>query len=238
MSKVLVFRFERANDPGYFGRYLDRRGIPYQVIEVDRNEPVPSSIDGAAGLVFMGGIMSVNDDLHWIPQILDLIRAGQEKNTPMLGHCLGGQLISKALGGAVKRNPVEEIGWLPVRVLQDGQDHEWCLGLPPVLDVFSWHNETFSIPPAARHIFSSEACPNQGFQIRNTLALQFHLEITAAMVEAWSSDFNAASHTPGPSIQTPRTMTENLPEKIRTSHAIADQIYENWCNALNDAYRY
>ena len=232
MSKILIFRFEQRGGPGYFSQYLDRHQIPYQVLKLDQGQPIPDSIDGISGLVFMGGVMSVNDDLEWIPGILDLIRSAQSNNIPMLGHCLGGQLIAKALGGSVTRNTVEEIGWLPVDVIDNGGPGGWNPELPPTLHVFQWHNETFSIPPDARHLFHRPTCPNQGFQIGNSLALQFHLEILADIVEDWSSHIVNAAHPVSETVQSRKTMIEDLPAKMDASRFAADRIYGNWCRTL------
>ena len=232
MSEILIFRFEKTDGPGYFGQFLDTKGIKYQLLEVDQGETIPTSIDGAPALVFMGGVMSANDRLDWISPVLELIRSARKSNIPMLGHCLGGQLISKALGGHVEKNPVEEIGWWPVDVIQNNQTPKWCRKLPVTLDVFHWHNETFSVPAEATHIFKSAACPNQGFQIGNTLALQFHLEILPEMVDDWASRFIDHTHEPGPTVQSQSTIIENLVEKAARSKTAADWIYDHWCSNL------
>src|SRR3972149_1439134 len=123
MQPILVFRHAPHEGPGYLADYLDRRRLPYRLIRVDQGDPIPTSLDGISGLVFMGGPMSVNDPLPWIPPVLALIRKAVAADLPVLGHCLGGQLISKALGGAVTKNPIKEIGWLPVeRVAGPGAD--------------------------------------------------------------------------------------------------------------------
>ena len=115
MKPLYIFRHIDCEGPGYLAEVLERKGIPWQLIAIDTDVAVPHSIDGCSGLVFMGGPMSVNDDLPWIGQELALIRAAQTAGLPVLGHCLGGQLISKALGGEITANPVREIGWHPVR---------------------------------------------------------------------------------------------------------------------------
>lgn len=232
MSDILIFRFEETNGPGYFGHFLDARSMPYRVVKVDRNEAVPSSIDGTPALVFMGGGMSVNDDLDWIPPILDLIRQGARRDIPMLGHCLGGQLISKALGGEVRKFPPNEIGWLPVDIVDNGAAPAWRDGMAPTQRVFQWHNETFSIPPGATHLFSSDACPNQAFQIGNTLGLQFHLEILPQMVNDWARLFIDEKHTPSATIQSRQCMTEDLDRKFESSTALADRIYHHWLHPI------
>jgi GMP synthase-like glutamine amidotransferase len=111
MLPVAIFRHAVVEGPGYLADFLDERAIPWQLIAIDANDAVPPSVSTYSGLVFMGGPMSVNDDLPWIAGELDLIRDAVAQGVPVLGHCLGGQLISKALGGVVSKNPVKEIGW-------------------------------------------------------------------------------------------------------------------------------
>ncbi len=232
MSKIIIFRYEETNGPGYFGEFLQKNDIEYHVVKVDKHEPVPSSIDGAAAFVFMGGVMSANDELDWIPQTLDLIRDAQRNDIPMLGHCLGGQLICRALGGTVSKNPVPEIGWLPIEVVKDDHTPQWCHSLPSALHVFHWHNETFSIPQNARHVFKGTTCCNQGFQLGKTLALQFHLEILPQMVKDWARLFLDESHPASASIQSRRDMLDQIAEKSDSSMKAAERIYSFWCSNL------
>lgn len=232
MSKIIIFRYEKTGGPGYFGQFLDSNDIEYQVVKVDQNEPVPDSIDGAAAFVFMGGAMSANDELDWIPQTLNLIRQAQHNDTPMLGHCLGAQLISKALGGTVSKSPVPEIGWLPIDVVRNEHAPNWCTTLPSAINVFHWHHETFSIPHEAKHVFKGATCHNQGFQLGKSLALQFHLEILPEMVANWAELFLDDSHTPSKSVQSHQDMIDNLIEKAESSIKAAEQVYSSWCSKL------
>src|SRR6478752_6936483 len=101
MRPVAIFRHYVTEGPGYFATYLDRHGLPWELVKLDEGQSVPRSPDAFSGLAFMGGPMSVNDDLPWIPPVLELIRAATARDVPVLGHCLGGQLMSKALGGHV-----------------------------------------------------------------------------------------------------------------------------------------
>src|SRR6266566_5068290 len=118
MKEIIIFRHAAHEGPGYLADYLNRRKLAFRLVCIDRNEPIPTSIDGVAGLVFMGGPMSVNDRLPWIPKVVSLIQQAVGADVPVLGHCLGGQLMSKALGGKIGRNRVKEIGWLPVEVVE------------------------------------------------------------------------------------------------------------------------
>ncbi len=116
MKPIAIFRHARSEGPGYFATFLNEHAIPWVMIRIDEGDAVPADASAFSGLVFMGGPMSVNDDLPWIPKVLALIRDAYAKDIPLLGHCLGGQLMSKALGGVVSKNPVKEIGWGKVDV--------------------------------------------------------------------------------------------------------------------------
>ena len=112
MSKeVLIFLHMDDKHPGYIADYLQRQKIPYRIIRGYAGDPIPQLDDSMAGLVFMGGVMSANDDLLWIKQEIGLIREALDNSVPLLGHCLGGQLISIALGASVTTNAVGEVGW-------------------------------------------------------------------------------------------------------------------------------
>ena len=125
MKPVAIFRHAPPEGPGYFATYLDHHRIPWRLIGVDAGEAVPADPRAFSGLVFMGGPMSVNDDIPWIAPILKLIRDSVAADVPVLGHCLGGQLISKSLGGTVSRNPLKEIGWGDVSVVETSVAEQW-----------------------------------------------------------------------------------------------------------------
>ena len=103
--EVLIFLHMDDKNSGYIGDYLQRQKIPFRVVRSYADESIPQLDDSVAGLVFMGGVMSANDDIPWIKQEIALIRSALQANIPVLGHCLGGQLISRALGATVTTNP-------------------------------------------------------------------------------------------------------------------------------------
>ena len=129
MKPVAIFRHSPTEGPGYCATYLDGKQIRWTQVALDLGEPVPRDPRSYSGLVFMGGPMSVNDELPWIPPVLDLIRAAVGADVPVLGHCLGGQLMSKALGGTVGRNPVKEIGWGEVTAADHPLAQHWLGGM-------------------------------------------------------------------------------------------------------------
>ena len=215
--------------PGYFAEFLDESAIPWQLICIDANDAVPQDASAYSGLVFMGGPMSVNDDLPWIPQALALIRQAVAQDIPVLGHCLGGQLMSKALGGVVTRNPVKEIGWGETTVSDNAQAHAW-FGDIQSFESFHWHGETFSLPQGAIHLLSSAHCTNQAFALGKHLALQCHVEMTATMIREWcdvGADEIAASAN-SPAVQSAQTMQAQMANKLPQLHAVARQLYQHW----------
>lgn len=229
---LLICRHASGEGPGYLAEFLDRHAIPYRVVKVDKQEPLPPSIAEFSGLVFMGGPMSVNDPLPWIPQALSLIQQAVQAKRPVLGHCLGGQLISKALGGQVKSNLQREIGWFPVQTEDTLEARAWLEGLPAEFEAFHWHAETFTIPIGATRILKSAACANQAFVAGKTLALQCHVEMTAALVHAWVKSASELKHPDG-SVQSREQILEDLPQRIVRLQRIADVLYSRWIEGLS-----
>lgn len=232
MQEILIFQHAPHEGPGYLADYLDRRRLSYRLVRIDQNDPVPSSIDGVAGIVLMGGPMSVNDNLPWIPKVTHLIRQAVAADVPVLGHCLGGQLIGKALGGVITRNPVKEIGWLPVTRVESAIAQNWLDGLPDEFEVFHWHGETFSIPPGATRLLASRDCANQAFVIGKTLAFQCHIEMTGDMVREWARVGAGELAPVCATVQNPQAMTADLDERVARLQGLADKFYDRWIQGL------
>ena len=202
---------------------------------MDAGEAIPGNPREFSGLAFMGGPMSVNDDLPWIAPALGLIRSAADAGVPLLGHCLGGQLLAKALGGVVTRNPVKEIGWGTVEVLENGTAEDWFgRGVRSFIS-FHWHGETFSIPPGATRILASPYCGNQAFALGPHLGMQCHVEMTPDLIRAWCREWQKEVESLArrmPSVQTPAQMTDAIEEKTRALNAMADRVYERWIAGL------
>jgi GMP synthase-like glutamine amidotransferase len=232
MKPVLIFRHITCEGPGYFAEVLNHYNIPFELIRIDKDETPPTRIDDTSALVFMGGPMSVNDDLPWIRQELELIRQAVEVNLPVLGHCLGGQLIAKALGGNISANPVKEIGWLPVQKIHNALSDAWLQDINDEATLFHWHGETFSIPQGATAILKSQHCAHQGFVIGNTLALQCHVEMTAPMVSEWATLYEDELTNTSETIQSREDMISGLDEKVSNLQKTANAIYRRWLKPL------
>lgn len=233
MKPVIIFRHAATEGPGYLGTFLDEQHIPWQLVKIDEDDPLPSSILGYSGMVLMGGPMSVNDDLPWILPLLALIREAYAKDIPLLGHCLGGQLISKALGAVVTKNPIKEIGWGLVNVSKSSEAEHW-FGELETFNSFHWHGETFSLPENAVHLLSSPYCQNQAYSIGKHLAFQCHIEMTAEMVESWCEvgTQELAESASSIAVQQADKMQETLPLHCFFLNKVAKQVYSQWIKGL------
>ena len=204
------------------------------LVALDEGRAVPKNVRQFSGVAFMGGPMSVNDDLPWIRPVLELVREALRNDVPALGHCLGGQLMSKALGGEVSRARVKEIGWGEVEVADNGLAREW-FGTLPAFESFHWHGETFSIPPGATRVLRNDHCANQAFALGKHLGMQCHVEMTEALVRSWckggAEEIEQAKSSPG--VQAPAKIEKHLPERVAALHKIADRIYDRWCEGLS-----
>jgi GMP synthase-like glutamine amidotransferase len=233
MKPIAIFRFSPIEGPGYFATFLDNNHIPWQLISIDQEEGLPGNIHLFSGLVLMGGPMSVNDNLPWIGSLLALIKQAVAHDVPVLGHCLGGQLMSKAFGGIIEANPIKELGWGKVRVADNPVAHEW-LGDLKEFEPFHWHGETFSLPAGSALLLSNAYCQNQAFALRIHLGMQCHVEMTEDMVLNWSR-VNAAEiiqNQASPAVQPADAMQTNLKSRVSKLNMIADQLYRKWITAL------
>jgi GMP synthase-like glutamine amidotransferase len=232
MKPVAIFRTSPSEGPGYFATYLERRSIPWALVKLDAGEAVPRNVRRFAGLCFMGGPMSVNDGLPWIAPALELIREAVRKDVPVIGHCLGGQLMSKALGGEVKANGVKEIGWGEVRVCDNAVARTW-LGDVQAFQSFHWHGETFSIPPGATRILENAHCENQAFAVGRNLGMQCHVEMTPEMIGEWTTlgaEEIAASRSPA--VQKAAQIAKGM-DRLDALHEVANRLYDRWTAGLS-----
>jgi GMP synthase-like glutamine amidotransferase len=234
MKPIRIFRHINCEGPGYFAEALNHYSIPFELVCIDKGEKLPPQIDDVSGLVFMGGPMSVNDDLTWVGQELDLIQKAVDVDLPVLGHCLGGQLIAKALGGTINANPVKEIGWLPVQKIKNEQTENWLGGIPDETTMFHWHGETFSIPDGATAILKSQHCAHQGFVVGNTLALQCHVEMTTSMVNEWATLYKDELAHPSETVQSYDDMVFGLDEKVKNLQGAANSLYNRWLKPIRE----
>jgi GMP synthase-like glutamine amidotransferase len=232
MKPIRLFRHINCASPGYLDQFLTDHDVPFEVACIGENIPVPGSLDDVSGLIFMGGPGDVNSPLTWMRQEEALIRQAAEHGTAVMGICLGGQMISKALGGTVSSDFRLEVGWHPVESVSGEQDAPWLKNLPPVFEVFQWHAHDFTLPPGAVPLLTSQCTPCQAFSMGNILAMQFHMEITAENVRSLTREYSGDMQEPSTCVQQAEELCRNLDQRMERLHAIADIIYSNWLRTL------
>lgn len=180
MSKVLLIQNARIEGSGYLGDLLKKDG--FDIISINaKKEPIPKQEFSMA--VILGAPESVNDDLSYLNSEQQLIKSYVEKDIPLLGICLGSQLIAKTFGAKVYRGPKKEIGFY--NDLKIPTNSTFFSGFETRFTVFHWHGDTFDLPVDAIRLVSSKHYPNQAFQYKSAVGLQFHLEVNEEMVDLW-----------------------------------------------------
>ena len=194
---------------------------------------MPAAVDGFSGLCFMGGPMSVNDPLPWIEPVCALLRDAVAAGVPVLGHCLGGQLLAKAMGAAVTRADVAEIGWIDVDVEPGEAAREW-FGSRARFTTFQWHYDAFALPPSATRVLTNGFNGNQGYVLDDRhLGLQCHVEMTGDLVAAWlASDAAALPAASTPALQSAADIARGVAARIAALNAVADDAYARWARGL------
>ena len=183
--------------------------------------PDPGNVDL---LIVMGGPMSIHDeDLHpWLAAEKQFIRKMIGYGKPVLGICLGAQLIAGAMGAKVYPNPTKEIGWFPIEGL--ASKDPGIFSFPSAADVFHWHGETFDLPDRAVHLARSKACEHQAFQLgRSVIGLQFHLETTPRSAEKLVSHCRDELVF-SPFIQSEADILAATPDKYRSANHLMDRM--------------
>jgi GMP synthase-like glutamine amidotransferase len=203
--------------------WLLARGAQLSRTRFFQPDPQLPSPEGWDLIIVMGGPMSVNDEaaLPWLVAEKAFLRQAIAAGLPVLGVCLGAQLIANAQGAAVHAAPQREIGWFEIEGLPVPAG---VFAFPPQLAVFHWHGETFDLPTGAIRLARSAACENQAFQLgRRVIGLQFHLEITPAAAAVMISH-GRAELTPDPYVQTESALLAAPADRYDSSNRLMEQM--------------
>ncbi len=192
---VLVVLHQEHSTPGRVGWMLQRRGHALDIRRPRFGDPLPATLAGHAGAVIFGGPMSANDDDDWLAREIDWIDVPLKEGKPFLGICLGAQMIVRRLGGRVFRHERQEveIGWYPLAATPAGRAlYAW----PD--RVYQWHSEGFDLPSGATLLATGDRFPNQAIAVGSTAwGLQFHPEVTWAMMNRWTTRAHQRLALPG-----------------------------------------
>ncbi|MGB9803864.1 MAG: type 1 glutamine amidotransferase [Desulfofundulus sp.] len=229
--QALVIQNVEIEGPGLLQPAMEKEGWQLDIRVMDRpGVYLPDSLEGYKALIILGGPMNVYEEeaYPYLKQVDRLIKEAIEKDIPLLGICLGGQLIAKALGAPVVRNPVPEIGWYKLRLTPAGLKSPLFAGLPEEFFVFQWHGDTFVLPPGATHLAACKDCVNQAFSVGGrTFALQFHLEVNPEIIKTWAEAYAGELEEFGGPGAADRLVQEttSIWEEYR---AVATRFLNNW----------
>lgn len=188
MEEILVFQHDPFEDLGFFAEVLEKQGVEYRVLRLFHGEMPTEDWDRVKALILLGGQMHVGeeDDFPFLRWEKRIIRAAIDEAVPILGVCLGAQLIATTLGASVFHGAVKEIGWIPISITPHGQVDSLLGYMPESATVFQWHGDGFELPSGAVRLASSIHFQNQAFRVGKSIyGLQFHLEATPAMIQRW-----------------------------------------------------
>ncbi len=182
---VVVIQNDPLVPPGLFGRFLEELKLDWQCWQADQDTAVPP----ADAIIILGGTMGVNDEqaFPFLRRLKVNIQRWLDEDLPLLGICLGGQLLAEVAGGPFFSARNGEHGVVTIEQTAAGCEDPLFAGLPRHMPVFQWHNDSFLAPPHAELLASSAACHGQAFRLGNAWGLQFHPEVDRSIVELWGA---------------------------------------------------
>ena len=232
MPTVIVIQHAACEPLGLIEEALLAREVGLHRVRAENGDPVPPEIGTAAGLVVLGGSMGVHDrqQFPFLGEELHLIKSAVARNVPILGVCLGAQLLAFALGAEARRNTQQEIGWHPVTLTENAAADALWHGLPETWTGFHWHGDIFEMPPGAVSLASSVLTPCQAFRYGSAAyGFQFHLEVTDAIVRDWTAEF-AGELTREELDAAP--LLAGIPEHLPPMQEIAQEVFGRWADLL------
>ncbi len=184
----MVLQHVECEHLGVLERLLTEQGVTYRYVKLYEGESIPD-LEPYSGIIILGGPMNVYEEREYpfLQHEDTLIKTALKRGTPLLGVCLGAQLIAKAAGSRVYRGNQKEIGWHTLYLTAEGRLNRLFRGVEPQVTVFQWHGDTFDIPEGGVRLARSSLFPNQAFLVgAAAYALQFHVEVSAEMVRDWT----------------------------------------------------
>ncbi|TWI12059.1 type 1 glutamine amidotransferase [Aerolutibacter ruishenii] len=188
MSRLLVFQHVAAEPLGTLDPLIRRRGHRIRFKNFERHPDTQPNVERYRGLVVLGGPMNVEDHAHRAHLLTEMraIERMLELGRPVLGICLGAQLLAHVLGAPVQRHAAPEIGWHRLQLTNAGKTDPVLAPLGDAAPVFQWHRYSFQVPPGAEHLARTDGCEPQAFRHGdNAYGFQFHLEMDQPLIERW-----------------------------------------------------
>lgn len=233
MAKVYVLQHHPAENLGTISDALEGAALAWQYVRIYDGHPVPADMKGAGGLIVMGGPMGVyqTERYPFLRDEMTLIQDAVKQGRPVLGVCLGAQIVAAALGAKVEKNPRgKEIGWYPVRLEAAAQEDRIFKGNAETIMPFHWHGDFFELPPGATSLATSDKTPCQAFRHgANVYGLQFHIEVTRESVEQMSAAF-------GRELEREKISADEMIARCSDHEAalarLSDTIFSRWASPI------
>ncbi len=235
MAKALVLQHVPFEGLGTIYSHLVSRKIEAEYIKLYNNDELPSDLAPYSCLIVMGGPMSAYDDEKYpfLTSEIKLIEKAMAMNLPVLGICLGAQLMARAAGAAVYPGETKEIGWYGLSLTSEGLNDPLFDGLPEEFTVFQWHGDTFDVPPGATLLASSLRFPNQLIRIgEKGYALQFHLEVMDAMIFEWMEE-NSVELKALKGVIDPKAIIRETPAHIERLKEYGDKVFSAFFDLID-----
>lgn len=231
MKPILALRHVPHEGLGLLERVFREQRVVYRVMDLPAGAPRSLHASQLAGLVVLGGSMNADDIANhpFLADEIKWIRQAVSEEVPVLGICLGSQLLAKALGGRVYPNSVKEIGWYPIELTEEGAEDTLFFDSSPTERVFQWHGDTFDLPEGAVLLARGNGCPHQAFRYGPTAyGLQFHIEVTEPMIEEWLGEPGNCGELAGLDYIDPQRIREQTPASMPSLLDMGERILGRW----------
>lgn len=241
---ILVIQSTEIDPIGILGTHLEMQGARLHTWLTEK-QPLPPSASFQSssqgdydGLIVLGGPMNAHEDDRFphLKQTVDLIRTFHQENKPVMGVCLGAQLIARAFGAQVYPHKVPELGFCPVGLVESSSKsfvEPWIKSCPPNLNLMQWHFDTFDLPEGATLLMTNDVCQNQAFRIgRKIYGFQFHFEVTPEIVSSWLHIKNAWIEANYPQLD--QQLREQLKLYAAQSAQFAEQVATAWIDLIRE----
>lgn len=191
-SPIIIVQNDPLVPAGRLAEFMTGEGLGFRTVRLFAGDSLPR-VDECTAVFVLGGTMGVHDtaEFPFLLPLMDFMREAAERSVPLLGICLGGQLLAAALGGEVRAGSRGEKGVREVALTTAGISDPLFRGLEGVFEAFQWHNDSFDLPADVLHLASSPLCPGEAFRYRSAYALQFHPEVDRRIVNSWIQVFDA-----------------------------------------------
>jgi GMP synthase (glutamine-hydrolysing) len=233
MKPILALRHVPHEGLGILEDIFRDAGLVYSFVDLFHDAPRTFRPEQLAGLVVLGGPMNVDETQRYpfLAAEVDWLKQAVAEQLPVLGVCLGSQLLAKSLGAEVRANGVKEIGWYPLELLPATDEDPLFCGLPRTPTVFQWHGDTFDLPEGAVQLARSAACEQQAFRFGpSAYGLQFHVEVTGPMIEDWMREPGGCAELGALDYVDPAEIRGRAPTELPAMHRLGKQVFRRFAN--------